>query len=237
MLTLAPQADLAVFYEADAARYRLNGASTFPDTVTQDVFVRFFAHCPSIGFRRDGEDIGGILFDGTQAHIAVLPQHHGHWGALLKPALDWLFSLQREILVEVERDNARCHRFMRHVGWQCVDEKPDALVYRLVPQQGTRRTAHPVARRRVLHEARASPDGPRGRPDQGLAQGLSRRAPAGPAHGASHGSVHGSMPGPGNGLAHALTHGPPDGSPDDLPLSRPVPVPSHARQAMPTGFN
>lgn len=159
MLTLAPQADLAVFYEADVARYRLNGAATVTDTVTQDVFVRFFEHCPSIGFRRDGEDIGGILFDGTQAHIAVLPQHHGHWGALLKPALEWLFSLRREILVEVERDNTRCHRFMRHVGWECVDERPDAFIYRLVPQQGTRRTAHPVARARGLHEARASPAG------------------------------------------------------------------------------
>jgi hypothetical protein len=159
MLTLAPQADLAVFYEADVARYRLNGASTITDTVTKDVFMRFFAHCPSIGFRRDGEDIGGILFDGTQAHIAVLPQHHGHWGALLKPALAWLFSLRREILVEVERHNTRCLRFMRHVGWQCVDERPDVFIYRLVPQQGTRRTAHPVARARGLHEARASPGG------------------------------------------------------------------------------
>jgi hypothetical protein len=179
MLTLAPQADLAVFYEADVARYRLTGASTVTDTVTRDVFVRFFAHCPSIGFRRDGEDIGGILFDGTQAHIAVLPQHHGHWGALLKPALEWLFSLRREILVEVERDNARCLRFMRHVGWQCVDEKPDVLVYRLVPQQGTRRTAHPVARRLGLHEARASPDGRAERPVHRLGDSLTHGPPDG----------------------------------------------------------
>jgi hypothetical protein len=158
MLTLAPRADLAVFYEADVARYRAAGTTRFADTVTQDVFVSFFAHCPSIGFRRDGQDIGGILFDGRQAHIAVLPQHHGHWGALLKPALEWLFSLRRDILVEVERDNSRCLRFMRHVGWQCVGERPDVLVYRLVPQQGTRRTAHPVARPLRIHEARASPD-------------------------------------------------------------------------------
>lgn len=160
MLTLAPQADLAVFYEADVARYRQAGTTRFSDTVTQDVFVRFFAHCPSIGFRRDGQDIGGILFDGTQAHIAVLPQHHGHWGALLKPALEWLFSLRREILVEVERDNERCHRFMQHVGWQCVGERPDVLVYRLVPQQGTRRTPHPVVRPLRHRPARASPDRP-----------------------------------------------------------------------------
>jgi hypothetical protein len=213
MLTLAPQADLAVFYEADVARYREAGAPRFADTVTQDVFVRFYAGCPSIGFRRDGQDIGGILFDGTQAHIAVLPQHHGHWGALLKPALEWLFSLRREILVEVERDNSRCHRFMRHVGWQCVDEKADVLVYRLVPQQGTRRTPHPVARRHGLQEARASPAGRSGRPVPDPSQD------------------------PTDGVTHGPTHGPPAGLPDDLPHPRPVPVPPHARQATPPPFN
>ena len=217
MLTLAPQADLAVFYEADVARYRLNGASTVTDTVTQDVFVRFFAHCPSIGFRRDGVDIGGILFDGTQAHIAVLPQHHGHWGALLKPALEWLFSLRREILVEVERDNTRCHRFMRHVGWQCVDEKADVLVYRLVPQQGTRRTPHPVARRHGLHEARASPDGPNERP--------------------SDGPVTGHAAGPTHRLAHGPLDGPPGRQPAE-PFHSPLPlVPLHERAATQPSFN
>ena len=217
MLTLAPQADLAVFYEADVARYRLNGASTVTDTVTQDVFVRFFAHCPSIGFRRDGVDIGGILFDGTQAHIAVLPQHHGHWGALLKPALEWLFSLRREILVEVERDNTRCHRFMRHVGWECVDEKADALIYRLVPQQGTRRTAHPVGRGRGLHEARASPNRRDERP------------------------FDGQVPGHARGATHGLTHGPPHGptghQPAELFHSPPAPVPPHERAATQPSFN
>ena len=217
MLTLAPQADLAVFYEADVARYRLNGASTVTDRVTQDVFVRFFAHCPSIGFRRDGEDIGGILFDGTQAHIAVLPQHHGHWGALLKPALEWLFSLRREILVEVERDNTRCHRFMRHVGWECVDERPDALIYRLVPQQGTRRTAHPVARGRELHEARASPNR------------LNERPADGPVPGHAMGATH--------GLTHGPPHGPPGHQPDELFHSLPSPVPLHERPATQPSFN
>ena len=109
----------------------------------------------------------------------MLPQHHGHWGALLKPALEWLFSLRREILVEVERDNTRCHRFMRHVGWECVDERPDVFIYRLVPQQGTRRTAHPVARRLGQHEARASPDGRPGRPAHGPANGLAHGPPDG----------------------------------------------------------
>lgn len=141
MLRLTEAADLGVMYDADAARHAETGA--FLEVVTRDAFVDFYEGCPSIGFEADGQPIGGILFDGEQAHIAVLPSHHGRWALLLKPALDWLFSLQTDILVEVERDNKRCLRFLDRHGWPRVGETEDDIVYRLAPQGGQRKTAYP----------------------------------------------------------------------------------------------
>jgi hypothetical protein len=148
MLNLTPQADLGVMYEADSERYRAAGKSDITRVVTKEAFMRFYSGCASIGFQRDGKDIGGIIFDGEEAHIAVLKEHHGYWGLLLKPALDWLFSLTPEAIVEVERDNHRCLRFMRHVGWQCVGERGQSLLFRLVALSGTKRTAHPLTKGR-----------------------------------------------------------------------------------------
>lgn len=145
MLKLTEKADLAVLYEADVARYRAASEDRFTRAVTKDVFTSFYATCPSIGFEQDGQPIGGIIFDGEEAHIAVLPSHHGRWALLLKPALQWLFSLKDEILVEVERDNDRALAFMDRHGWERVQELPDDIVYRLVPQGGTRKTAYQAA--------------------------------------------------------------------------------------------
>jgi hypothetical protein len=117
--------------------------------VTREAFLRFYADSPSVGFESNGAPIGGILFDGEQAHIAVLPSHHGRWALLLKPALEWLFTLRPEILVEVERDNARCLRFLDRHGWPRVGETADDFVYRLTAQGGHRKTAYPYRGRRA----------------------------------------------------------------------------------------
>lgn len=144
MLRLTDTADLGVLYDAEAARYAEAGGHCL-EVVTREVFVGFYEGCPSIGFEADGRPIGGILFDGEQAHIAVLPSHHGRWALLLKPALDWLFSLRDEILVEVERDNTRCLRFLDRHGWPRVAEAGDDVVYRLSRQGGHRKTAYPFS--------------------------------------------------------------------------------------------
>jgi hypothetical protein len=164
MLKMTCRADLAVFYEADAVRYRNNPHSRATQVITQEVFCAFYADCPSIGFEMDGVPIGGVVFDGEQAHIAVLPQYHGRWALLLKPALEWLFSLKREVVVEVERDNARCLRFMERSGWQHLRTTDDAVFYRIGPQGGTRKTEYPFhglhrhARRRpAAHIDEAAP--------------------------------------------------------------------------------
>jgi len=142
MLKMTHRADLAVFYEADAVRYR-DDPRRSTQVITQEVFCAFYADCPSVGFEMDGVPIGGVVFDGEQAHIAVLPQYHGRWALLLKPAVEWLFSLKREVIVEVERDNALCLRFMERNGWQQMRTTDEAVFYRLVPQGGARKTEYP----------------------------------------------------------------------------------------------
>jgi GNAT superfamily N-acetyltransferase len=134
-LTLTPCADLDVFYAADRLRY----VDHHPEVlalVTLEVFTRIYEGCPSIGFACDGHAIGGIIFDGQSAHIAVLPQYHGRWAQLFRRALDWLFSLKRQILVEVEADNRKCIAFMARNGWQPVHQQAGSITYLLTPEGG-----------------------------------------------------------------------------------------------------
>jgi hypothetical protein len=142
--SLAPRADLGVFYEADAPRYRAAHPEVL-DLVTKEVFTVFYEKCPSIGFAFDNAPIGGIIFDGRQAHIAVLPAWHGRWAHLLRPALDWLFGLAPEILVDVECENSVCIEFMRRNGWPALREANGWITYRMTPQA-----------RRHRHQADAS---------------------------------------------------------------------------------
>lgn len=134
--TLTPQADLAVFYAADAARYA--GTSVL-DQVTLDVFQRFYAATPSRGFACDGMPIGGMLFDGNQVHLAVLPAHHGHWGRLWRPTLDWVFGLKPEMHIDIEADNPKALAFMGRNRWQRIPGAPPGSVRFLMrDQQQTR---------------------------------------------------------------------------------------------------
>lgn len=157
MLKLTERADLGVLYDADALR---PGSGRYAGAVTRERFAAFYAQCPSIGFEADGRPIGGILFDGEEAHIAVLPSHHGRWALLLKPALEWLFALRADITVAVEHDNDRCLRFLDRHGWQRVGERGDDVLYRLVPQGGTRKTAYPYRRGLRRRAARVHEDAP-----------------------------------------------------------------------------
>jgi hypothetical protein len=141
-LRLAPRADLGVCYDADAVRYERIGSDVLRH-VTRDFVIARYSDCPSIGFEYDGQPIGGIVFDGEQAHIAVLPAWHGRWAILLKPALDWLFSLKAEILVNVETDNAVCLEFMRRNAWPVVATNGHEILHRMTRQDRRRpRGAH-----------------------------------------------------------------------------------------------
>lgn len=147
--SLSPCVDLAVFYAADSARFTGDGSATL-QVVTLAVFIDFYRDCPSIGFLFDGQPIGGIIFDGAEAHIAVLPAFRGRWALLLKPALEWLFSLKAEIVVDIETDNTVCLAFMARNGWRRLRSSSQYVTYLMTPQGGARKTAHrfvPVPRR------------------------------------------------------------------------------------------
>lgn len=143
--TLTERADLAVFYEAEAAHWRATRPRVV-EVVTQDAFIEFYRNAPSIGFACEGRPIGGILFDGLRAHIAVLPQYHGLWALLMKPALRWLFALQPAVLADVAADNHKCLRFLDRHGFRRLATGPRAVTYLLEPRGGTRKTAYPVSR-------------------------------------------------------------------------------------------
>jgi len=141
MLCLAPRADLAVMHRAEIDRFR--DRPEVLARVTPQAYAELYRDAPSIGFEADGLPIGGILFDGRQAHIAVLPEWHGRWALLMKPALAWLFTLRAAIEVEVEAGNERCLRFLDRHGWPRLEgASPGFVRYRLVPLQGTRKTAY-----------------------------------------------------------------------------------------------
>lgn len=144
-LSLAPCVDLAVFYAADSERFIGDGSPTL-QVVTPAVFIDFYRDCPSIGFLSDGQPIGGIIFDGVEAHIAVLPAFRGRWALLLKPALEWLFSLKADIVVDIDTDNTICLAFMERNGWQRLRADSQHVTYLMTPQGGTRKTAHPFTR-------------------------------------------------------------------------------------------
>jgi GNAT superfamily N-acetyltransferase len=130
---LAARVDLGVYYDADAARYDTPGLQAL-QIVTKEVFIAYYKHCPSIGFECDEKPIGGIIFDGEQAHIAVRPEYHGRWALLLRPALDWLFSLKTEIIADVEADNRVCIEFMKRNGWPAIGGKQGWITYRMTRQ-------------------------------------------------------------------------------------------------------
>lgn len=158
-LSLAARADLNVYYEAEMARYRTLGehGQKMLQIVTLERFIDFFNACPSIGFEYDGKPIGGMIFDGEEAHVAVLPDYHGRWALLWEPALDWVFSIKQEIHVKVEAFNDTCIAFMERNGWPAIDRVGDFIVYRMTPHTRVRKGIG-MSRERVRPAAYAASD-------------------------------------------------------------------------------
>ena len=136
--TTTDAVDLEIFYAADAFRY-VGERKKLLNLVTKEVFTDFYKNCTSRGFQFDGRSIGGIIFDGTQAHIAILPEYHGRWAILLKPALRWLFALKPEILVAIDIDNEKCLAFMDRNRWQRLQVNATSVTYLMTLQASTQK--------------------------------------------------------------------------------------------------
>jgi hypothetical protein len=133
-LRLTEQADFGVIFEAVQRRLEEEQwRKVTAGVVTKEIFI---AHCiaqkyPSLGFECDGRPIGGIIFDGSAAHIEVLPEYHGRWGLLWPSAIKWVFSLKDPILVQVPLENEKCHRFMARNNWPRIKEDDRFVTYRM----------------------------------------------------------------------------------------------------------
>jgi hypothetical protein len=133
-LKLTEQADFGALY--DAVQRRLQPDEWQEATrgvVTREVFI---AHCieqkvPSVGFELDGKPIGGVMFCGNAAHIEVLPEYHGRWGLLWPSVIKWVFSLKDPILVDIDRGNEKCHRFMARNNWRRLKEDDKTVTYEM----------------------------------------------------------------------------------------------------------
>jgi GNAT superfamily N-acetyltransferase len=136
-LRLTNRVDLDVYYNAESARFDDRVLSI----VTREAFRNIFAECPSVGFECDEVPIGGVIFDGEVPHIAVLPAWHGRWGPLLRPMLEWLYSLKSDIRVHIDYNNPKVRRFVEHCGWPVVDSDLHGTYHRM-----TRSGARSVAR-------------------------------------------------------------------------------------------
>jgi GNAT superfamily N-acetyltransferase len=137
-LRLADHADLAVYYEADVAQLGLTHKDV-RQVFTREMFIDYYRNCPSIGFMYDEKPMGGIIFDHGYAHIAVLPEYHGHWAWLWEPALEWLFSIQPEVLGVVDAENQACLAFMKRNGWPAVSIADGKVTFRIAQEGRIRR--------------------------------------------------------------------------------------------------
>ncbi|WP_240702273.1 GNAT family N-acetyltransferase [Trinickia terrae] len=133
-MRLTDRVDLDLYYEIDSARFD----ESVRRVVTREVFKSIYADCPSVGLECDGQPIGGVIFDGESAHIAILPSHHGRWAHLLRPLLAWLFSFKQEIFVHLEAENSKGLAFVERCGWQRVRAEGDEVVYLMTPGGGRR---------------------------------------------------------------------------------------------------
>lgn len=128
-LRMTNKADLKVYYEADSSMYDLAWISRHG--VTEERFIARYSDCSSIGFQCGDMPFGGVILDGKDVHIAVLPAFHGKWGALLRPALTWLFSQQSEVRGKVPRLNYKGQRFLRRLGGKLIDSDENFMIFRL----------------------------------------------------------------------------------------------------------
>lgn len=131
-LRLTDQADFGLIF--DAVSRRLNEdqwRKIAAGVLTKEMFI---AHCiaqkyPSLGFECDGKPIGGVLFDGNEAHLEVLPEYHGRWGILWRSAIKWIFSMKDPIVVRIPAYNEKCHRFMARNNWPRIEEDDEFVTY------------------------------------------------------------------------------------------------------------
>lgn len=131
---LTAQADLGVLYEIT----RMQHSAEEWQKITHGLVTRehFIGHCiehglDSLGFSYAGRPIGGVIFDGQAAHIAVHPEHHGRWGFLWKKTLSWVFAHKDPIEVKIHAGNEKAHRLMERNNWPRIHADENFVTYQM----------------------------------------------------------------------------------------------------------
>ena len=134
-LKLTDQLDAGLIFDTLAKRYPpekwqavLQGQD---HAQARCAFIDYCRNYPSVGFEYDGRPIGGMMFDGREAHLEVLPEYHGRWALLWPRTLAWLFAIQDPILVRIEIDNEKCLRFMDRNNWRRVSVDDEYVTYQM----------------------------------------------------------------------------------------------------------
>ncbi len=136
-LTASEPADCALIYDIDIVRY--DPQWLIDNGIDRAKCIAVLESHPSLGFFYDGQPIGGVLFDGESAHMAVLPAFHGRWAFLLKDMLEWLFAFKDPILTTIESGNPQAIRFMERNNWRRVAEVDGGITYEMTRPQRTSR--------------------------------------------------------------------------------------------------
>lgn len=126
-MRITDKADLQVMFEAERARYTPEKFAALG--VTIESVTAYYQGVPSIGYEIDGVMAGGAIFENNELHFAVLPQYYGRWAWLMKPTLDWLFTMSDSVLGKVEIFNIRCAQFLDAGGWPRVAQDEQYITY------------------------------------------------------------------------------------------------------------
>jgi hypothetical protein len=131
-LRITGKADLKVFYDADSRLY--NPAWLAARGLDEEGFIARYRDCPSIGFEQGGVPFGGIVLDGDDVHIAILPEFHGKWGTLLRQIFAWLFAQRSEVRCKVHRPNRQSLRFVRGLGAAQIACDDNFIIFKMSPE-------------------------------------------------------------------------------------------------------
>lgn len=129
LMQITEKVDLEVYYQVESARY--DPATLDKMGVNKEIFIAYYESCHSVGLMADGKPIGGILLDGDQFHLAVLPEYHGRWRHMFPEMLQRCFSLRDRFFANVDIDNEKCIRFMDSMQWPRVKCTESCITYEI----------------------------------------------------------------------------------------------------------
>ena len=127
-MRLLPCADFSVMYQAEK---ETDKELFMQFDLKEQEYITLASKYPSIGFEVDNKCVGGMFVRANKIHLSVLPEYHGKWGWLFKPAFKWAFTVSDPLYAIVSRENEKVLRFIRRHDWKQVNEIDSTIVFEL----------------------------------------------------------------------------------------------------------